>query len=189
MARKRLISMLGLLSVLGTSFSAQAAGWSLLPGLNDDFRTQSALSVSLGAGHANSTTAMEYGAELSFNCVLLQPPSNVLRQHLSYVNYSDGDFTMHKIELNPDYMFKVAKDISIGAGPGVGMIVLNTADRDTTLGAFQLGASMDYTGVKHLLVGVESRYQVSTKRFYERDSETYSHANNWRTAIRIGYQF
>ena len=169
--------------------NAYAQGWSFLPVLKDDFVAAPALSATAGVGSVRGTSAAAYGVELAFNCVLLQPPSNLLRQHLSYMFYEEGGFSLHSAEINPHYTIEVAKGVSVGAGPGIGLVYIDADDRNTTLGAAQLGASAYYTGIENMLIGLESRYQFTTTRYYDRDNKRYDNANNWRAALSVGYRF
>lgn len=103
--------------VLLAASSAQAADqWTWMAGSKEGY---TAHTVSLLAGQMDPGDNMDNdtigGIELSLNCPLLQPPSNRIRQQLSYTKYDDQGVEIESIEINPHYVVEVQPGLEIGA--------------------------------------------------------------------------
>ena len=94
MQRTVLSLLLGLLAV---SSSAFAGDWKLLPVRDADFKpeiTVSAVAGSLDPQHSGAGTYS--GIELALNCLLLQPPSGVMRRSSRALRSRDSRWTNHR---------------------------------------------------------------------------------------------
>jgi len=177
---------------LTVSTSTYAAGVSILPVTQEDYKPEAVISVMGGMMDptqegADSSTIL--GAELSFRCILLQVGDNQLRQQLSFTTWEKDSLTLQNIELNAHYQVAVANDLKVGVGPGFGVVMtdLSGSDNPTFFGA-QLGASLHYTGMGPVFLGAEARYQVTNKDKMI-SGGTEDNLNNWRAAVKVGYIF
>ncbi len=181
---------LGLLSaLLFSSGAALAEGqWNFLAGLDDNYVANPTLSVMVGnlnpdINGASSGTIS--GLELSLNCPLLQPPSNKIRQQVSYVSYDDQGLKISSFELNPHYVIETSPGLGIGFGPGFGYVKAETANESQGMLALQLGASLHYTALGKLFLGAEARYQKTQSDAFAGQKG----ADNFRVALKAGYNF
>ncbi len=165
--------------------TAQADGWTFLPGLKPGYQPEFSVAVTGGYLSPDSTLtdgAVAYGAEVSMNCALIQPPSNRVRTTVSFLSFDDGGLKLTDIELNPHYVVELSDDFWIGGGPGVGIVKADTSTNDATLLAFQLGASAHYR-MDRLFIGGEARYQFTQDKAVGPDNG----ANNWRALVKVGF--
>ncbi len=173
--------------VLSMSASAEDKGWSWLAGLDDDYVMEPTVSLVFGSmspddGDSGSVT----GVELSFNCPLLQPPTNKIRQQLSVVQYDEAGVEISSIELNPHYVVEVSPGLSIGGGPGLGYVSVDSAGAEDSVLAVQMGASVHYQVAESLFLGADARYQMTDSE----DSGVLSDGvDNWRVALKAGFSF
>lgn len=164
-----------LVSVLGSvmsmaSVSAQAESWNLFAGTKAGYEPEAAVSLMLGnVSPENGGSEGLVGIELSLNCPLLQPPTNRIRQQVSYSTIDGADF----LEINPHYVVEVAPGLEIGGGVGLGYVMTDASD-DV---AFQVGASAHYFAMGPVFIGAEARLQ------------TVDGDNNTRVAVKLGYSF
>lgn len=181
---------LGVLSaLLLTSGSAMAAGeWNFLAGLDKDYVAQPTLSIMAGSldpdikGASSDTLT---GLELSLNCPLLQPPTNKIRQQISYSRYDDQGLKISSFELNPHYVIEAMPGLGLGFGPGFGYVKAETAAESEGMFALQLGASLHYTAMGPLFFGAEARYQATQSDAFAGQKG----ADNIRIALKAGYSF
>ncbi len=168
--------------------AAQAGGWRVLPVKEPGFRAQPTLALTGGwmdpDTRLGGSTGV-YGAELSFNCLLLQPPRNRIRTTLSYLRYDDSGLKLNDFELNPHYVVEVSDRLWVGGGPGIGVVKVDTSGKDATMLAFQVGASLHYrTG--RLFLGAEARYQLTQSKDYGPAGGLDSGVNNFRVLGKVG---
>lgn len=162
-------------------------GWEFLPGTHDGFIFNPTLSVMGGLADIEDVqgdVAFSWGLEASFNCPLIQPPTNKVRQQLSYFNYSDGKTTVQTAEINPHYVVEVKKHLWLGAGPGVGYVNAESANKTSNMLAVQLGASFHYN-INKIFIGGEARVQFTQPDDVGNGKD--NGAENWRTLLKIGY--
>lgn len=167
--------------------TAQASEWTFLAGAKDGYVANPAVSLIAGNLDPDITGADSgtvTGIELSLNCPLLQPPTNRIRQQISYGVYDEDGLKISTIELNPHYIVKVAPGWEVGAGPGLGYVSVESDGFDESAWALQLGASVHYTGMGPLFVGAEARYQVTDEL-----GDTSEEADNTRLALKVGMSF
>ncbi|MDH5259175.1 MAG: hypothetical protein OEX07_14270, partial [Gammaproteobacteria bacterium] len=144
------ITKIAISAALLTSFSTASfadKGWEFFPGVKDDFIFDPTISVMAGQMQTLSVigdAAIGAGIELSINCPLVQPPTNRVRQQISFFNYKDGDSTINTVELNPHYVVEVMPKLEIGAGPGFGFVSADVDGKTANMGAIQLGGSVHY---------------------------------------------
>lgn len=177
-----------MLATFSTASFAEKS-WEFFPGTQDDFIFDP--TISLMAGQMQSVSevgdaAIGVGVELSINCPLVQPPTNRVRQQISYFNYQDGDSTLHTVEINPHYIVEVMPKLEIGAGPGFGFISADVNGKTANMGAFQLGGSVHYR-MNSMFIGAEARYQWTTTA--DVGNGTDNGAKNARAVIKVGYDF
>jgi len=171
--------------------TAQADGWTFLPATKPGYKAEPTVAVTAGYLSPDSSFtdgAVAYGAELSMNCALIQPPSNRVRTTVSYLAFDDGGLKLTDIELNPHYVVELSDKLWVGGGPGVGVVMADTSDKDATMLAFQLGASAHYRMDK-LFVGGEARYQFTQSKDYGNSANPDSGVNNWRALVKVGFNF
>jgi len=168
---------------------SDSKGWQILAGNDDDFVFEPTISVMLGAADATDIegdTLLSWGLEASFNCPLLQPPTNKIRQQVSYFNYTDGDNSIISFEINPHYIVDLSPNFWLGGGPGVGYVRADVDGKTANMPAAQLGLSFHYN-MESIFIGGEARYQVTTED--DIGDQTDTGANNWRAALKLGYSF
>ncbi len=188
---KKQLAVLGAGSVLAIAASvANAGGWTFLPVVNDPtYKPEATIAVTVGAMSPDSNlggTALAYGAEVSANCILIQPPTNRVRTTISYAHYDDGGLTLNDIELNPHYVVELTPDFWLGGGPGLGVLLANAdTGSDATMLAGQLGASAHYR-MGALFLGAEARYQWTQGKDVGTSD---SGENNWRALAKVGFNF
>jgi hypothetical protein len=183
MQRTALSLLLGLLAV---SSSAFAGDWKLLPVRDADFKpevTVSAVAGSLDPQHSGAGTYS--GIDLALNCLLLQPPSGVMRTHISLGQFDHDGLKLTDFEINPRWTVKLNKDLSFGVGPGVGLVNAEIAGHSSTLFALQLGADLDYR-MGPLNLGLGARWQATENKELVSGR---SGADNALIQVRIGYNF
>ena len=164
-------------------------GWQFLAGKHEDFVFEPTLSLMLGLADSEDVeggAVFSWGLEASFNCPLLQPSTNKIRQQVSYFEYSDADSTIQSFEINPHYVVDVMDDLWIGAGPGFGYVRAEVDGNTANMAALQLGASIHYN-IDKIFIGGEARYQFTTED--DIGDKKNSGADNWRTALKVGFNF
>ncbi len=190
---KKTIFGLTAAGLIATGFGAGAAhasGWTILAGTKPGYTAEPTVSLMLGRMSPGDEfrSATIVGAELSLNCPLLQPPTNRVRQQISFVSYDKGRTEINSLEINPHYVVEVAPGLELGAGPGLGLVMVDTPGGDGTVLGLQFGASAHYHASSPLFIGAEARYQVTTEdRFGSGGPKT--DVNNFRFAIKLGYSF
>lgn len=165
--------------------AAQAAGWSLMPVTDAGFKAEPTLALMGGMLNPNVSGAdadSAYGAELSFNCIALQPPEGKLRTQVSFNKYDDAGLEIQSFEINPHYLVKVGEGLEIGAGPGIGYVTAKAGAMDESALALQLGVSAHYRSGP-MFLGAEARYQVTQEEFANDDM------NNFRVMLKVGVNF
>ncbi len=171
--------------------SAQAAdGWTLLPGADDNYKAEPALSVMIGSLNPNipgTSSDSVVGFELSLNCPLLQPPGNKIRQQISLGTYSHKGMEITTLELNPHYVIRMPSGLGVGFGPGIGYVQAETATDKENMFALQIGASLHYTAMDFMFLGAEVRYQLTQDHTFPTLPQ--QDANNFRVALKAGVNF
>ncbi len=170
--------------------SVQAAeGWTWMAGTQDGFKAKPTVSLLMGqmdpGDNMDSDTIS--GIELSLNCPLVQPPSNRIRQQVSYTKYDDQGVEIASLELNPHYVVEISPGLEIGGGPGLGYVMVDTPTGDGDVFGLQLGVSTHYHGNSPLFLGADLRYQITGEDNF--GAATKSDVDNMRLAIKIGYSF
>ena len=184
------LTKLAFSAALLTSFSTASfadKGWAFFPGLEDGFIFDPTLSVMAGRMQSTSlvgAAANGTGLELSINCPMLQPPTNRVRQQISFYQYKDGDSILQTFELNPHYVIEAMPKLEIGGGPGVGYVRADVDGRTANMVAFQLGGSIHYR-INKIFIGAEARYQFTNKA--DVGIGTANGAKNARALLKIGY--
>ncbi len=183
------------LMVLGSalvlaSVNAQATDeWSWFAGMKDGYTAQPAVSLMFGMLDPDvdgvDSDAIT-GIEVSLNCPMLQPPTNRIRQQISYTRYDKDGVELTSIEANPHYVIETSPGLELGFGPGFGYVMAKTDNGTLDDGALalQLGVSAHYTGMGPLFIGAEARYQM-TGDFDGIDDSI----DNFRVALKVGYSF
>ena len=164
-------------------------GWRLLPGTETDFTFKPTLSAVAGILSSNKYvggTAAAYGVEASFMCPLIQNSTNNMRQQVSVVNYSKGGNSLLTVEANLHYRFPLIQNLKLGVGPGIGYVRADAANDIQNMVAVQAGVSLHYIMDK-LFLGAETRYQLTQRSDVGTGSS--NGADNWRTLLKIGYNF
>lgn len=185
--------LLGLAAAIAglSAVPAQAADWGFLPIVNDpSYKAELAVALKGGIMDADVSgvgSSFAYGAELSLNCPTIRTPVGKIRQQLSWNRMDDDGLELNTVELNPHLVFEAAKDLWIGAGPGLGFVWADhSTGRDADMWALQAGASVTYTMGK-VMLGLESRYQWTQDDRV--GTGTGEGADNWLTTAKVGFVF
>lgn len=173
----------------GGSAAAGEGGWRLLPMNDAGFELKPTVSVIYGVFDPDSKqgdSAEAVGVEFAFNCILLQPPTNRVRQQLSYIQYDDGGLEVSSLELNPHYTIDLTPNWAVGFGPGLGYVMADSkAGADADMFALQVGAGAQYYRGA-FFAGVEARYQVTEGKTLGVNDEG---LDNFRALAKLGVNF
>ena len=170
---------------LSTSVPAQAEGWRFAPLFTDaDFRLAPALALTIGSvrpQHGDDDSLTAFGLEANFNCGLLQSPDNRIRSHLSLSRIDDDGLEVTTLALSPRYTAPLTTGLSIGVGPSLALLQVDSGRRDENLFGYGVAAGLDYRAGS-LYAGADLRYQETTE---ERDLAF----ANWAVTAKIGVNF
>lgn len=186
MKKKVLAIALGSLFISANA-SAADGEWNWFAGADDDYVMEPTASLLVGSMKPkDGSSGSISGIELSFNCPLVQPPTNKIRQQISYAKYDEAGTEVTTIEINPHYVVETSPGLSIGAGPGLGYVSVDTPAKDESMLAIQLGASVHYNASDVFFVGGEARYQITQD---ENLGGSVEGLDNWRVALKAGMNF
>lgn len=195
MIKMKIALAVGLVAASAAGTASAEGDWTFLAGTKEGYKAEPVASIMLGVMKPDidgAEAGAAYGLELSLNCPLLQPPTNKIREQVSFNMYKDGEYKQNSIELSPHYIVEVSKGLWLGGGPGLGVVMAEaehghgaTAEKhsDTVFG-FQVGASLHYTGAAPFFAGAEARYQMTTK-----SDELGDNLNNLRAMLKVGMSF
>ena len=190
MSKKLNIFIIASILTIFSTASFADKGWRLFAGMEEGFVHEASLSVLLGAMGPDSKigdSGFAHGVELSFNCPLIQPPTNKIRQQVSVTSYSDGDSDIKTVQINPHYVIEVMPKLWVGGGPGIGYVRADVNNVTSNMVAAQVGGSISYS-IKKVFLGAEARYQFTQGD--EVGGPSYADgASNWQTVIKVGYNF
>lgn len=144
------------------------------------------LSLAGGNLEPNGLGSASYvGAELAFNCLLLAPPTGAIRTKLSYGSFDHAGVKLSTLELNPRWMVNVTPALSLGAGPGLGLVTTDVAGKTKHLTAVQIGADLDYR-LDHVNLGLGLRRQATRSADI---GAGLNRASNTLLQAKVGYAF
>ncbi|SFD15593.1 hypothetical protein SAMN05660831_00916 [Thiohalospira halophila DSM 15071] len=174
----------GLTLAAGT---ASAADW--FPVAEDSYSAAPSVAVVGGSQEFDSDGADSgsiAGVEFALNCPLLAVDSGRIRQQVSLTQYDEDGLETTHLELNPHYLFVDDGNLTVGAGPGFGLVQgdLDGAGDDSVF-ALQAGASVNYD-FGPAFVGAEARYQWTTEADFGSVEEDLS---NTRVMAKVGVNF
>ncbi len=184
------LQALGVCAALLTTSSCVLAEdeWKFLQGKEEGFDSKPTFSVMIGRlspdidGASSDSLA---GLELSGNCPLMQPPTNKIRQQVSLISFDNDNLEITSFELNPHYVIEASPHFGYGFGPGIGYLQAETPTDKESMFSLQVGASLHYTPMDFMYLGMEARYQ-----FTERESFAGQNGvNNFRFALKAGVNF
>lgn len=185
---KKTITLSSLALVLSTiATSSLASGTELLPVLNQGYEADFAIAVLGGQTDFDqaSSSSSAKGIEVSFNCPLLKLENNVIRQQISYIKTDSNGVETQSFEANPHRMFKLADNISVGAGPSLGVSTIKTAGQKDSVFTYGLGASARYDLGNQMFLGAEAVYAKSK----DVDITGIDDIDNTRVMGKIGFKF
>ncbi len=187
---KKLLAVMITGSALVASSAASANDWTFLAGVEPGYKSEHTVSLLFGR-MSPGTTGMKdgniAGLELSLNCPLLQPPTNRIRQQISYTQYDESGVKIKNFEINPHYVVEVSPGLELGGGPGLAYVTADTAAKDPDFFGFNLGVSAHYRGMGPVFIGAEYRYQFTTEEDFGNGLK--DNLNNGRFDIKVGYDF
>lgn len=131
------------------SVAAMAQEWKFAPVLSDSkfkFEPTIAATVSTVKPQGGSSDTA-YGVEMNFNCGLIQSPDNRIRTHLSISRVDESNYDATIIELSPRYTVPLSNGFSIGVGPSLGAVRVDSAAAGAateTVFAYGLVAGVNY---------------------------------------------
>ena len=185
MKRSLLNTLLGL-GLIAASASASAGDWKFLPVLDSQYKPDVTLSVTGGSlSGTDAGSGNKLGAEIAVNCLAMQPPIGVIRSKISYGTFDHNGLKMSSFEINPHWTTSVAKDVTVGFGPGIGWVKTDVAGNTVDMSAFQLGADVDYR-IGSFNVGVGARWQATAKKDI---AFGVTGANNTVVQAKVGINF
>lgn len=183
MSKRILTALVGLLASTAAFAETGATGNQMFPVAASDYKANPVVSLVGGSmtpkeGEAGSVI----GAELSLDCPLFQPAKGQVRQQISYMLYDKNEVRVSYIELNPHWMTELTDGLSVGFGPGLGLVQASvTGGNSEAYLALGVGASASYRA-EDLQFGVEYREPVSQPK-------TDVDLNNGRVLVKLGYVF
>lgn len=183
------ILMIALFLSAFSSVSFADKGWRFFAGMEEDFVHETTVALTAGGLGPDSKigdAGLAYGAEVSFNCPLIQPPTNKVRQQVSLLQYKDGDSTIQSFQINPHYVVEVSPKLWLGGGPGFGVVRADVNNRTSNMIAAQIGASAHYS-IDKIFLGAEARYQFTQSDEVGGNADL--GANNWQAVFKLGYNF
>ena len=153
-------------------------------GLKPDFKFEPSLAVSAGVlntSTGNDNTMAVYGLDFNMNCGLIQTPDNRIRTHVQ-INHSDkSGVKSTTFELSPRYTLPVGSGFSVGAGPVLGVAMVDNGRNDKNLFAYGAVAGVNFRAGM-LYAGADVRY-LNTN---DRDNVDYE---NWAVLAKVGINF
>lgn len=179
------IKLLGLCLAFAAAPSL-AGEMKLMPVLDADFKPDFTVSALVGAMNPERVGSDTFaGAEVAFNCIVMQPSTGRIRTKISYGEFSNGGLELSSFEVNPRWMFDIDKNLSVGFGPGLGYVDAKSAGRSKGMWAGQLGADLDYR-MGAVTLGLSTRWQGTDNRTIAPGQKG---ADNILVAAKIGYNF
>lgn len=110
------------------------------------------------------SNASGWGAELNFNCGLVQTADNRIRSHLNVSHTSENGTTVNAYELSPRYTLPMGDGLSVGAGPSVGVFRVSPSGATArTLYGMGVAAGVNYR-VGMFYTGLDLRYHATGSR-------------------------
>ena len=173
----------GLTLAAGT---ASAADW--FPIADEGYSAAPSVAVVGGSQEFDSDGADSgsiAGVEFALNCPLLAVDSGRIRQQVSLTQYDEDGLETTHLELNPHYLFVDDGNLTVGAGPGFGLVQGDWDGGDDSVFALQAGASVNYD-FGPAFVGAEARYQWTTEADFGLVEEDLS---NTRVMAKVGVNF
>ena len=170
------------------SATAIAGDWKFLPVLDSSYKPDMAVFIaggSLTPSNSGSTSGGYAGAEFDFNCLIMQPPTGIIRSKISYGQFNQNGLMLSSIEVNPRWTVDVQKDLSVGIGPGVGYVRADTNGQSTSLAALQIGGDLDYR-VGMIDLGLGARWQYTANKEI---APGVTGANNFLIQAKVGISF
>lgn len=185
MQRTILSTLIGL-TLTGASAAALAGEWKVLPVMDANYKANVTASVVGGSMSSTPVGSGAYsGVEVAFNCLALQPPSGIIRSKISYGQFDKNGLKLSTFEVNPRWTTAIAQDLTVGFGPGVGLVKADVAGQTTTMAALQLGADLDYS-IGKLNLGLGVRWQNTANKNI---TPAIKGANNTLVQAKLGFNF
>jgi hypothetical protein len=185
MKRTLLNTLLGL-GLTTLAATAVADEWKFLPVMGAGYKAN--VTASLVGGVLNGMPARSgnyTGAEVAFNCLALQPPKGIIRSKISYGQFDHNGLKLSSFEVNPRWTTSLVQDLTIGAGPGIGLVQTTVAGVTTSMMAMQIGADLDYR-IGQLNLGLGARWQNTVNKTIAAGVQG---ANNTLVQAKIGFNF
>lgn len=183
---RQIVNLLVGAGLLSLSGGAMAEGWTLLPVMEDGYKPNMTLSVVGGQMKPVNVASGGYvGAEMAFNCLLLQPPSGVIRSKISYGEFDHAGTKISTFEVNPRWTTGLTDNLSFGIGPGIGYVTAKVGGQSFGMMAAQVGADLDYRlGALNLGLGV--RWQGTENKLIAAGRKG---ADNTLVQAKLGFNF
>ena len=178
--------LLAAAALTGAAAPALAGDWKFLPVTEKGYAPAFVASVTGGVmdpQHVKSGDA--WGLELAMNCGLLQAPTGVIRTKLSVTKFDKGGLDLTTVELNPRWTTPIAKDLTLGVGPGIGWVKADSGSRNVDMFAWQVGADLDYR-IGQLNLGLGARWQDTVNKTVATGQ---AGADNWLVQAKVGVAF
>lgn len=125
-----------------------------------------------------------YGAEIALQCPLACTKKNYIRQQISFLTYSDDDYSYWTAGINPEYRLFVTPSFELAIGPSVGYF--NSKFENESSSGINYGISASVTvHVGPVFFAVSPRYLLS-KKINLQESEFSQ--NNFQGIFKVGYK-
>jgi hypothetical protein len=184
--KRNLFNTLVGLNLTAMSINALADQWKFMPVMDTSYKANPTVSLVGGVLNGTPSGSGNYkGAEVALNCLLLQPPTGIIRTKLSYGQFDHNGLKLSTFEVNPRWTTDIAQDLTIGVGPGIGYVKADVAGKTTSMAALQIGADLDYH-IGQLNLGLGARWQDTRNKDI---SLSNGGANNTLVQENIGYNF
>lgn len=179
-------ALLGLFLSVAAIPALADGDWKTMPILEPAYKPDFTLSALVGLMDPQHVSSDSYiGAELAFNCLLLQPPTGIIRTKVSIGSFSNDGLKLTSFEINPRWMFNIDQNLSVGFGPGIGYVDAKAGGNSKGLWAGQLGADLDYR-IGAINLGLAARWQGTQGSTITNGVKG---ADNTLVEAKIGYNF
>lgn len=184
MKLKSLATTLTLATLALAGTAAHADGLTFFPIFKPGFKLEPTVAVSGGVVRSNAgkdDSMGVYGIDFNMNCGLIQTPENRIRTHVQINRSDESGFKATTLELSPRYTLPVGGGVSIGAGPVLGVAMVDSGRSDKNLFAYGAAAGVNFRSGM-LYAGADLRYLNTS----ERNSVDYE---NWALLAKVGINF